>query len=768
MSRPAPKHIAIVALLSLVGLSLLMRSQRAVAATSQEDPPQHVETGQAARRHSELAVHPGPAVTRTAASTAQVRAAEVTGLADRVGLQLPLGASDPWDPETAGGAFLGLMVETTPERLDLTHLDLTVSLGPRAGDDGGAGPLADWTLFRRFERLNIAGDVEIIVPVDRPFRIEACTVCGRYAGVRQQPAPKDDPDFEEELEYWTVEDFREGSFPTVDVPLVLTRQDDHAVTLAVLAVEDDRPLAHADVTVVSQPLLELRQSGFLANDEPDDAPRLSADDEGTVQISLATWQPTWAIVRARGRAPALVLLNDCVRPTTGEQTVRLASAARVVGRVHGAVYGLYIYATGRYTDLMRTEDADGWLTVMGAANEGTYSVLAETVANGDFEFDELPGGVDLEFGVASFAALRRVVRTVDGAMQRIDWTLPRPGRIIATVRDNEGAPIEGAALELIPADSLYMHFRSSVDSHTLRTKSDRGGRCEWDPVRQGRWSVAYRASGETAPWTDAWASVDLSEEGATVSVELILARGETIRGRVLDPEGRPIASRISAFLWPYDYRVRSTDGDFELGPLPRGTYWLRAQEEHRDPKDVLLEAYATAEAGAKDVELQLTRGGAIAIELLGPNGVPHTDCFYTWCRIDVPQDRGWGGGGTSSIRLEADPGIYALFAWTDDGRVAFVPNLVLQAGQITEVSVSTVEAQHVTVLGVDPGNSVRVRIQGVEFDAPSSEYQLRLPPGTHTVLRMNPSRGQGQKDEVLRSVAVTVNASGDGEVADLR
>ena len=164
MSHPASRPIAIVALLSLFGITLLMRAQRDVTATSQEDPPREVKSSQPEALRAEFAFHQPHVGTRNAVSPARLHTAEPSRLNDRVELLLQREESDPWNQATAGGARLGLAIRTAPEDRSPTHLDLTLSLGPRAGEDGDSGPETDWTVFRHFARFELDLELHPLAP----------------------------------------------------------------------------------------------------------------------------------------------------------------------------------------------------------------------------------------------------------------------------------------------------------------------------------------------------------------------------------------------------------------------------------------------------------------------------------------------------------------------------------------------------------------------------------------------------------------------------
>ncbi len=143
-----------------------------------------------------------------------------------------------------------------------------------------------------------------------------------------------------------------------------------------------------------------------------------------------------------------------------------------------------------------------------------------------------------------------------------------PGRrIVGTVRDENGRPIEGA--------KLYA-FRS-FDVST-RTGADGRFVLDWIDPEIEREHVAVRHRG----YRDANGTVTI--DGDESELDLVMTRGATCSGRVVTPDGQPVAGAL-VYWRPEALNngdadgITGSDGEFELTGGAR--YWSRIGVRHR-------------------------------------------------------------------------------------------------------------------------------------------------------------------------------------------
>ncbi len=143
-----------------------------------------------------------------------------------------------------------------------------------------------------------------------------------------------------------------------------------------------------------------------------------------------------------------------------------------------------------------------------------------------------------------------------------------PGATLAgTVRDDDGRPVKGASVQA-EGDRPWRIPPAE--------RTDARGEFRMPGVRPGEYTVVAREGGR-APGI---AAVVVEPE-AEASVSILLSEGGFVTGRVVDPDGRPLAGRLRVEVFdehglPSSASDRmaadaKADGTFALGPLPVGT-----------------------------------------------------------------------------------------------------------------------------------------------------------------------------------------------------
>jgi len=161
------------------------------------------------------------------------------------------------------------------------------------------------------------------------------------------------------------------------------------------------------------------------------------------------------------------------------------------------------------------------------------------------------------------------------------FVLTAPAGLIATVRDELGAPV---------ADAL-VGLRIEGSEFQLSEKSGDEGRVAWEALPVGRTAVVTAARGLGT----AYATVDL-RTGETASVALTLPAGGWILARVFDEEG---AERTDVpVLVMLESQILNAKAGEPYGPLVPGEYLLAAVfEEAAGAGPRILTEFATVVAG---------------------------------------------------------------------------------------------------------------------------------------------------------------------------
>ena len=230
--------------------------------------------------------------------------------------------------------------------------------------------------------------------------------------------------------------------------------------------------------------------------------------------------------------------------------------------------------------------------------QGQSSRGGQTDSNGRAIIHLLPGDYEVQNVYKEGYSRNREPKAIaieDGKTVRLDVALEAAPRITGIVRDPAGKALAGVALELLPFG------RTSQD-----IKSDPNGKFEftWYPEQ---WP------GNVEPHSillarhierHLVAAVDINAD--TQTIDMKMTPGITLMGKVVDPDGRPIANaKITVFLMvALDETGVTTDqeGRYEYKAVPEGQkYGIYAQAEGYGQN------YVRADAdNAVDNRLQIT------------------------------------------------------------------------------------------------------------------------------------------------------------------
>lgn len=186
----------------------------------------------------------------------------------------------------------------------------------------------------------------------------------------------------------------------------------------------------------------------------------------------------------------------------------------------------------------------------------------------------------------------------------LEVVLERAARVAGTVAGEDREPVEGARVEIAAASD---RLRLSVGAAT----TDAGGRFEIGGVPLGRLDLGVDADGYL-PYRAS--DLEVGEGRSITGLEVTLARGATIAGRVTGPDGLAVAG---AAVQGYPVGERGTfarrrstsgeDGDYRLEGVAGGTH--RVSAEHPDFARGVREI--DVEPGVNDLDLELERGAEV-------------------------------------------------------------------------------------------------------------------------------------------------------------
>lgn len=294
--------------------------------------------------------------------------------------------------------------------------------------------------------------------------------------------------------------------------------------------------------------------------------------------------------------------------------------------------------------------------------EGTFAE-AFTVTEPTFDVDLAGRTSDLvhlkfEANGARSVGLDASVR--DGATTEVGTiVLARTTEVRGVVRDETGAPIEGALVSTCPLDAIMTTVPAYSLIEQTRTAAD------------GTFKITGTSPGwhRFGAWTT-WSALAVTEpvllEPGRVRSDVVFTLVHStppppIRGRVIDSDGEPVAGvRVRAeaeidVRRPFGRTTSRADGSFELFPELSGPVWLWA----RSPSSI---EYGNAPAvrvapGTEGVTLQLARHGRMRLRVTDDEtGAPLPKYELRTSPVDA---EAFARGGT--WRTAEDP----------DGRVEF-------------------------------------------------------------------------------------------------
>jgi hypothetical protein len=583
-------------------------------------------------------------------------------------------------PATATATLLVVICRAKETGAPLSGQNVQVSV---LNPPNGVVPVGTGTHGRLNEKLTTGSDgrVEYELPAGVPTRLSS------YPEKRGANATA-----RREIEPLAAGEQRE-------IVVELATQEDAHFFARVLSRETHTPIAGAEIQGGPRPL--------------------ATDADGRFDLPYSSWSMQRLSVLALGYAETVVMAQPGHETPEKALVIELERSCTLVGLLQGAGDAA---TRGRLRMVVTTEGYR--LTTQDPSDLG--AVQAEYDHTWRAEFDstgraEIAGLVpNAPLRVSIFAGATRLVELADpikiapGATREVELKAADTCRLTGVVRDDGGAVVPEVTLWLLRAgNSPRLHLESyERDDRIGEAKTDAQGRFTFPKVSPGTWRLGPEAKmyrdGAPIP-ADAVAPIAILVEipagEQEHTVELVVHRGLTITGSVLDPDGKGVNNAgVGAFSnGNWTGTSCGADGGFVLGPLAPGSYTLDASPSFH--KELARSENVQADAGTRDVVLRLRPGGTLSgrvVDAATGEGVAST--------IAVSQP----GNKTEYIympRSKADgsfelggllPGTYALAATLPDGR----------AGILRGVDMAVGSKASGLVISVRAGARLRVRYAG--------------------------------------------------------
>ncbi len=443
----------------------------------------------------------------------------------------------------------------------------------------------------------------------------------------------------------------------------------------VVAAEDGRALAGA--LIVPQP----RHEGSIS---------LETDAAGHFEYPYPSWEPGEVLVRLEGYGSQVLRLGLLDQTRTEPHLVVLERAVTIAARV---------------------ELPPGVAPVhLGVRSQSSaVSALLDSLGRG--ELGDLAAGIPLEVELrAGESLLWRELEPwtlAPGERRVLELDLRQGTLVHGYLRDREGLAVTDQEVWALafdpdparaPGAGHRRLFERDDRGRALVAQPDGRGRYEFAQLPPGWWWIGPGARDGDAGALAALASaVELLPGELSRWLDLEAPRGLWIRGRVLDPDGKPLGRMaVMATRPPDEGRLvlyADEEGTFALGPLAPGMHALRAFGDGIFGWGAPLEVAA----GTDGVELRVGATNSIAGRVVDAEGRPAD------AHVHLLQRSGSLGQGTSQreqggfLFIDLEPGTYTVQAEAPDGRVAILEAVLEEGQRITGLVVTLREGARIGV-----------------------------------------------------------------------
>ncbi len=304
--------------------------------------------------------------------------------------------------------------------------------------------------------------------------------------------------------------------------------------------------------------------------------------------------------------------------------------------------------------------------------------------------DVTPGTVDLRATAARYqsAHLANLEVRAGQDLKGVEVVLAAGASVEGRVLSPAGRPVGGATVRRVEKEGGRRFFAMPVAA-----QSDGDGRYRLEGVAPGPQTFDADLEGYRR------AVKDLDVRMGENALDLTLEGGAEIRGRVVDDGGVPVPGaqvslREGRRSWDLPNAVSGADGSFTLAGVGDGIYRLFAEKQGY-ASDEEGQEITVSGSSVSGVEVRLSRGGAIAGQLLGLD-------FTELSQVRIQSDAGRGQGTVrpdGSYRIEnVAPGERRVTASVPSGGRQAEGKVTLEPG-VPEVRLDLDFAEGVTLTG---------------------------------------------------------------------
>jgi hypothetical protein len=346
-------------------------------------------------------------------------------------------------------------------------------------------------------------------------------------------------------------------------------------------------------------------------EDPTSAPRTVSDEHGRFEVEVGTGGITEVRVDARGYGAVDVAAGPGFEDPARPADVPLERAASLEIRVTAGGAPL----AGAIVDVGFDDPLRG--------GRASRDLLSTTDTAGRARFESVPTSRPLAIGIRdrerSIGLAERPLGP--GERRELEIALDARAAIVGRVRERDGTAVAGVRIRverwspfgmaILDAATETFQFSGNVSGGRVRVGgtrdeelaiSDAEGRFELRDVAPGRWHVGPLRTlpdGSISPYVGLATSIEVRPDAAApLEVELVVDRGQLVRGRVRGREGIQVDGRVQASVpgdlrWLAAFATADREGTFEIGPLPAGRWALRAIPNSRlasASEPVLVEA----------------------------------------------------------------------------------------------------------------------------------------------------------------------------------
>jgi hypothetical protein len=411
----------------------------------------------------------------------------------------------------------------------------------------------------------------------------------------------------------------------------------------------------------------------------------------------------------------------------GELEVRMQHGARVAGHL--------------------LDERGEFLTMSSIrlTGEDGYDASCFCDEKGGFQIDEVPPGFALEVQIERWS---RHILDADplpalqqGETRTLELRTSQARKLQGIALDENRKPIPGIVLMLVanrPGAACIDEnwFGSSAPQAT----TDEEGHFLFNDVYSGSWLIG------AADVIPARATPLILGAGDQSPIVLEILRGGSIRGFVVDPEGKPVSDAMIEFALEGCTRIGllhcGPDGGFSAPVQGRWSYRMRAL----GPPGTLPSKPIEASAGNWNLKLQLEPAAMLLLEVADPAAVQDGASVICIGSNAQPVECSFASDGRAEVSLP--PGSYRFLVECGDGRWSRIESASVELGarpQVRRVELQPKASLRIVARDFASAIEVEWSLEGFSLGSifldPSSRNECDVPPGQVSIAYR--SRGGG-------------------------